>query len=183
MKSLQHQHWACASFLDSKSFPANETCPSRCCAPLMPTAQGLLQGDIYLPQVRSYLIDSKVTLNHISRDLMLTTPRKSDGSKSLAWISENKAVNGINFENISAIGCLVQMHRNLWPDKYLFLWHLMFYIYKRSNLVEFQSKLAFISHSRLELSTGSKKVELLVRQIQGQVFFFNLSIDTNARVK
>ena len=134
-------------------------------------------------RVRSYLTDSKVTLNYISRDLMLTTPRKSDGSKSLAWISENKAVNGINFENISAIGCLVQMHRNLWPDKYLFLWHLMFYIYKRSNLVEFQSKLAFISHSRLELSTGSKKVELLVRQIQGQVFLFNLSIDTNARVK
>ena len=27
-------------------FPANETCPSKCCVPLMPTAQGLLQGDI-----------------------------------------------------------------------------------------------------------------------------------------
>merc|ERR1712203_177365 len=27
-----------------------------------------------------------------ARDLMLTTPRKSDGSKSLTWIYENKAV-------------------------------------------------------------------------------------------
>ena len=112
---------------------------------------------IYLPKISSHLKGSKVTLNYVFRDLMLTTPRKSDGSKSLTWIYEktvkwNKLWTSL-WNNIS-----VQMH---WQAGIRFVLLTsdgisLVCANLGNNLAEFQIKIACILHSKVEVSIGKR---------------------------
>ena len=97
MKNLRQEHLANDPFLDwtlllSPISSQRDMSQQMLCAFDANSTGITARWIIFLPKFSSHLTGSKVTLNYVFRDLMLTTPRKSDGSKSLTWIFKSKAV-------------------------------------------------------------------------------------------